>query len=158
MCVQDVNLQILGSRISKNLVTKEKWRDSCQKESFPRKVTWCCYLWLRPILSWLNSHWKTLQKTYKTSKFPFLVSPIPKWASPLNSHRKMGPGHACLIPEVSPPLHNDYHSWIHVEKWCRKHIKQANFLFWLVQFQNGHHHWIRIKKRVPDMYNKSYTD
>ena len=38
MCVQDVDIQILGSR---NL---------CQKSTFLQNITWCVYVWLRPIL------------------------------------------------------------------------------------------------------------
>jgi hypothetical protein len=49
MYAQDIDLQILSSRNVKNFEMNERWRNLCQKSTFPQNITWCVYVWLRPI-------------------------------------------------------------------------------------------------------------
>jgi len=76
---------------------------------------------------------KIRSKTYITLMclplLPYMVTPITKRTSPLNSHRKTTPEH--------------------IEHLCVCHYCHI----WSLRSQNGHHHWIHIKNPLQNIYN-----
>ena len=77
----------------------------------------------------LKNHSRTHRTLMCLPLLPYMVTPITKWTSPLNSRQKTTPEHT-----------------EHLSVCCYCHI-------WSLRSQNGHHHWIHIEKPVQNIYN-----